>query len=181
MLNNQLAWKSVYSILSLDSFTKEISEDIKTVQEGATLRLEVKRERGAFRDVHVIWRLTGSTGIDNASSQISPINGSLTFKQVYNCELVRMLRCGTYKTMPCLSWNAVVAGKAPERSEFNGSPFPFCHPTLPEHFKIFDTNRWMSGARWRTVLSFAEVLRLYRSSRPLTWVSPGRLSKASFF
>jgi len=63
-----------------DSFTKEIAEDIKTVQEGATLQLEVKRERGTFRDVHVTWRLT--SGIVNASSQISPMNGSLTFKQV---------------------------------------------------------------------------------------------------
>lgn len=72
---------------SLDSFTKEISENIKTVQEGATLRLEVKREQGAFRDVHVTWRLTWSSGIANASSQISPINGSLTFKQVCNYEL----------------------------------------------------------------------------------------------
>ena len=96
--------------MSLDSFTKEVSEDIKTVQEGATLRLEVKRERGAFRDVHVVWRLTGSSGIVNASSQISPMNGSLTFKQVCNCELLRIFRCVTYKTMP------VIAGKTPERS-----------------------------------------------------------------
>ncbi len=52
------------------------------MQEGATVRLEVKRERGTFRDVHVSWRLTPNAGIVNASSQISPMNGSLTFKQV---------------------------------------------------------------------------------------------------
>ena len=87
------ALESLYIlILSLDSFTKEISEDIKTVQEGATLLLEVKRERGAFRDVHVTWRLTWSSGIVNASSQISPMNGSLAFKQVFNCEFVGVLR-----------------------------------------------------------------------------------------
>lgn len=52
------------------------------MQEGAILRLEVKRERGTFGDVHVGWRLTATAGIVNASSQISPMNGSLTFKQV---------------------------------------------------------------------------------------------------
>ena len=65
------------------SFTKATSQDINVVQEGAILQLAVKREGGAFRDVHVIWRLTPNAGIVNASMQISPMNGSLTFKQVF--------------------------------------------------------------------------------------------------
>ena len=52
------------------------------MQEGATLRLEVRRERGNFRDVHVNWMITPDAGIVNASSQISPMNGTITFRQV---------------------------------------------------------------------------------------------------
>ena len=73
----------VFLIFNLiPSFTKAISEGINVVQEGATLRLEVKRERGTFRDVHVSWKITPNAVITNSSSQISPMNGSVTFKQV---------------------------------------------------------------------------------------------------
>lgn len=67
------------------SFTKATSENINIVKEGSTLQLAVNREAGAFGDVQVIWRLTPNAGIVNASTQISPMNGSLTFKQVDIC------------------------------------------------------------------------------------------------
>ena len=52
------------------------------MQEGNTLRLEVKRKRGTYRDVHVNWKIIPNAGITNANSQISPMNGSIMFKQV---------------------------------------------------------------------------------------------------
>ena len=63
-------------------FTKAISDGINVVQEGATLSLEVQRQRGSFRDVHVRWEITPNAGIANASSQISPMNGTISFRQV---------------------------------------------------------------------------------------------------
>ena len=52
------------------------------MQEGNTLRLEVKRKRGTYRDVHVNWKIIPNAGITNANSLISPMNGSIMFKQV---------------------------------------------------------------------------------------------------
>lgn len=73
------------------SFTKATSENINIVQEGSTLQLAVNREAGAFGDVQVTWRLTLNAGIVNASTQISPMNGSLTFKQVDICRQFQWL------------------------------------------------------------------------------------------
>ena len=63
-------------------FTKAISDGINVVREGAMLSLEVQRQRGSFRDVHVRWEITPNAGIANASSQISPMNGTISFRQV---------------------------------------------------------------------------------------------------
>ncbi|XP_068693739.1 adhesion G-protein coupled receptor V1-like isoform X3 [Montipora foliosa] len=65
----------------LFGFTKKISEDINVVQEGDTLALEVRRTRGTFRDVQVTWVITPGRGVANANSQISPMNGSIIFRQ----------------------------------------------------------------------------------------------------
>ncbi|PFX17387.1 G-protein coupled receptor 98 [Stylophora pistillata] len=71
-------------------FTKATSENINIVQEGSTLHLAVNRQAGAFGDVHVIWRLAPNAGIVNASSQISPMNGSLTFKQGVTSQFITL-------------------------------------------------------------------------------------------
>ena len=66
------------------------SQEINRVKEGSTLMLEVERSRGTFREVHVMWKMTHPPGaqIDKPNQQLSPMNGTLTFKPVSICGMV---------------------------------------------------------------------------------------------
>ncbi|XP_015763361.1 PREDICTED: G-protein coupled receptor 98-like [Acropora digitifera] len=71
-------------------FTKAITDGINVVQEGGTLSLEVQRQRGSFRDVNVRWEITPNAGIVNASSQISPMSGTISFRQGDTSEFITL-------------------------------------------------------------------------------------------
>ena len=125
----------------------------------------MKRERGTFRDVHVIWRLTWSSGIVNASYQISPMNGSLTFEQVRDCELIRILNCFSHETVPCLSHNPVMAGKASKRSLQQSLMTAFSHSGRQPYLNISKCFCYYGSGGLGSANLFAEVVLLHLTSR----------------
>ena len=150
-------------VISLNCrFTKAISDEINVVQEGGTLSLEVQRQRGSFRDVHVRWEITPNAGIANASSQISPMNGTISFRQVsvLSPHFQTFLQISFKLVIPTIAQNSDPSGRL-RNSDPSGRL-----RTLIYHLK-----RSMTGCLKRSVNHWLRSIETYTFLWKLTLVS----------